>query len=447
MVGTITSAGIGSGLDVNGLVSQLMAIERKPLDAMIAKQSGLNAKISAMGSLKSLVASLQTAASALGTASTFTALKGTVADTTIASATAGTTASSGTYALNVTKLAQSQILNTAQNPTVVAGTLSIAVAGGAAVPIIVGATDSLTTIAASINGNITLNPTASPTVKASVIDNRLVLESVKTGSANTVTVTGSVGLEAFNTANLLTARPSQDASFELNGITLTRSSNIVTDALTGVALNLAKADATGLTTTTLTVGNDSDAIVTAAQNFVTAFNAVNTSVRSLTAYNPTSKVAGALNGDSATASMQNQLRRALNDTPVSLVGGAYENLSKLGIGTATDGSLTVDAAKLQAAFDANPSGVAGAIAAFGTAMGKVATSQVSSTGLITGHIDSFSKTVSDIDKQSINMNYRLTKTEARLKAQFSSLDTLVSSMSSTSSFLSQQLANLAKSNA
>src|ERR1035437_6136485 len=114
-VGTMSSPGIGSGLDVNSIVSQLMAIERQPLDAILATQSGLNTKISALGNLKSLVATLQTSASGLGTASTFTVLNGTVADSSIASATVDTTkASSGSYSLNVAQLAQAQILNTAQ---------------------------------------------------------------------------------------------------------------------------------------------------------------------------------------------------------------------------------------------------------------------------------------------------------------------------------------------
>ena len=437
-VGTMSSPGIGSGLDVNSIVSQLMAIERQPLDAILATQSGLNTKISALGNLKSLVATLQTSASGLGTASNFTVLNGTVADSAIASATVDTTkASSGSYSLNVGQLAQAQILNTAQAPGIVAGTLSISVGSGLATPVAVGAGDSLTTIRDTINADATLKTQ----VKASVIDNRLVLESLSSGAANTISVTGSTGLSAFNTANLATARTAQDAMFTLNGISVQRSSNTVSDALTGVTLNLSNISSG--TPTTLTVATNSSTLVTAVQQFATAFNAVNSSVRTLTAYDPTNKVAGALNGDSATSSVQDQLRRALNATPASLKGGAYDQLTKLGISTATDGSLTVDATKLQTAFDADPSGVAKAMAAYGTAMNTVTTSQIGDSGLITGHINSFNSEVKDIDNQTISMNYRLTQTETRLKAQFSSLDTLVSSMNSTSSYLTQQLAKSA----
>jgi flagellar hook-associated protein 2 len=470
---TISSLGIGSGLDVNSLVTQLMAIERKPLDTMLAKQTTINSKISAMGTVKSLVSSLQTAALGLGvdlgakfnnvkvlsSNPAFTALKGTVADTTVASATVGTTAASGSYALNVTQLAQSQILNTAQAPAVVAGTLSIAMAGGAAVPVTVGATDSLATIAANINANTTLNPTASPKVKASVIDNRLVLESVNTGAANTITVAATAGLEAFDTSTVTTpasvgppavsavmavttARTALDATFSLNGISLTRSSNTVSDALTGVTLSLSKTSAG--TPTTLTVGNDSAALLNAAQSFVTAFNSANSSMSSLSAYNPTTKTGSILNGDTSLGSVQSQLRRALTTTPASLKGGSYEQLSKLGIRTLADGSLSLDSTVLQTAFDANPSGVAAAMAAWGSGINTLATSQVSSTGLISGHISSFTKMVSDIDSQSITMQYRLDKTQARMKAQYSSLDTTVSSMNSTSSYLTQALASIAK---
>jgi flagellar hook-associated protein 2 len=438
MVGTITSAGIGSGLDVNSIVSQLMSIERQPLDALLTKQSGLNTKISALGNLKSLVATLQTSASGLGTASNFTVLNGTVADSSIASTTVDSTkASSGSYSLNVGQLAQAQILNTAQAPGIVAGTLSISVGSGLAKSVAVGASDSLTTIRDTINADATLKTQ----IKASVVDNRLVLESLSSGASNTISVAGSTGLSAFDTVNLAPARAAQDAKFTLNGISVQRSTNAVSDALTGVTLNLTKISSG--TPTTLTVGTDSSILVTAAQKFVTAFNAVNASIRSLTAYDATTKVAGTLNGDSATGSVQDQLRRALNSTPASLKGGADEQLSKLGIGTATDGSLTIDATKLQKAFDANPSGVAKAMAAYGTAMNTVTTAQIGASGLISGHIDSFNTSVKDINNQSISINYRLTQTEARLKAQFSSLDTLVSSMNSTSSYLTQQLAKSA----
>lgn len=542
---SFSSPGIGSGLDVNSMVSQLLSIERKPIDVLLYRQSGLKAKVSALGTLKSLVASLETAGQNLNKPTTLSALKGSVADTTVATATVGSTATAGSYALEVVKLAQSQIVNTASAPNVADGKLTVTVGANAAVDVTVAAGESLSTIASRINNDATLKTQ----LKASVIDNRLVLESLSTGAANTISVDGvatnggngldgfdttqskaktqlsmpgtmvngqlsfavgveapvnisvlatdtvtdlvnkingdptlstqlnasesggklvlesriasvgftvagqedpsGTGLDAFDVtvaappAAMSEARAAQDAQVKLNGITLTRSSNTISDAITGVTLKLTKENAG--TPTTLTVANDASAVTSAVEAFVKAFNDVNSNLRSSTAYDPTTKVAAALNGDSAARSVATQLRRTLNTVPSSLSGSAYAQLAKLGITTQTDGSLSFDSSKLQTAFETDPAAVVKAVAAYGAEVDAAASALNRTGGLIEGRVNGLNASVKDIDKRSVEMERRLTLTEARLKAQFSALDTLVSNMNKTSSFLTQQLANLPKS--
>ncbi|MGI9133828.1 MAG: flagellar filament capping protein FliD [Rhodoferax sp.] len=432
----LSSPGVGSGLDVNAMVSKLMAVESLPLTALTKKETSYNAKISALGTLKSTLANLQSAASAMNSATSLAALQGTVADSGVATATPGATALEGTYSLEVSKLAQAQIVHTASNPTLVDGSLTIQVGAGSSAVVSVNASDSISNVADRINADATL----SSQLKASVVDNKLVLESKTSAAASTISVVGAAtnageNLADFNTANLTVARAAQDAQFKVNGIAIQRASNTVTDAISGVSLTL-----TGVTTsaTSVSIAHNVSTAQTAISNFVAAYNMVNSAIGSLGNYDQKA----ALAGDSALRGVQAQLRSVLTSEPASLSGAALTRLTQLGVSVKVDGSLVFDATKLSTAFASDPSAVANAVAAYGTAMETATKAMVGSSGLVSSRVDGITSSLKDIAKRKDALSVSLAHIELRYRTQFTSLDGLMSSMTATSTFLTQQIASM-----
>jgi flagellar hook-associated protein 2 len=388
----IQATGVGSGLDVDGIVSQLMAIERRPLDLLDQKEADFKSKVSAYGSLKGVLATLQSAAHALATPQKFAGATAKLADGTLAGASAGAGAAAGSYGIEVLSLAQAQKLKTeafASTATVVgAGTLTIefgTYSGGAftlnpdktaqAVTIAAGQ-DSLAAVRDAINA-------ADAGVQANIINDgsgeRLVLASKDSGTANSLRITvadadgndaDASGLSQLaydassgGVSQLEEAVAAQDAVVAIDGITVTRASNTVSGAIEGVTLSLAKA-APG-TLTTLTVARDVDGAKAAVDAFVKAYNDAAATLKGLSAYNAETRTAAVLQGDSALRSVQSRLRAVLG-AAVDYAGG-YASLSELGIAVQRDGTLLADAAKLRAALADGARDAASAFAAVGKA--------------------------------------------------------------------------------
>lgn len=436
---SISSPGLGSGLDVNSIVSQLMAVESRPLTAFAQKEAQYQAKISAFGAALGAMSSLQSSADALTDPDKFTGLKASVKDSSIASATVDSTAVAGKYSLEVSQLAQAQIVNTIQNPSIPVGggTLSIKLGANAAVDIAVAGTDGLSDIATSINEDATLKSQ----IKASVVDNRLVLESLSTGAANTISI-ASAELTDFVTAQLLTARTAQDAAFKINGITITRDTNTVDDVIDGLTLTLSKASPG--TTTDITVSRDVSTAKTALEAFVKAYNDVNKTIGDLTRVDASSKKGSVLTGDATLRTAQSQLRSLLGSRPDGITDPLLTTLSQVGISANRSGTLSLDASKLSAAFSERPESVADLLKAFGTAFESAAGALSGSTGTLQAKIDGLNQSIKTIQSRREAFSLRLDQVEKRYRTQFASLDSLVSSLNKTSSFLTQQLANLPK---
>lgn len=446
----ISSAGLGSNLDVNSIVSQLMALEQKPLTALAKKESGLQAKISALGSLKSSLSSLQSAASALVPATGSSALQkfstfnASLSDATVATASTTSAAVAGTYSLNNIVLATAQqVRKTGISVPAEAGTLSIQVGSGTAVNVSIAEGSTLSNVMTAING-------ANAGVSASIIndgtDDYLVFTANSTGNGNTIKVTGSGtgwtnGPFDFNgsDANNGWAQSSEakSATLTINSINVTSASNTLTGAISGVTVNLTKAGST-----TLTLTRDTSSLTTSINAFVKAYNDFNTTANSLGSYNATTKTAGSLNGDSTLRSAQSNVRSLIGTIPAGMTGADFQRLSDIGIRLQKDGSLLVDSGKLSAAITKNISGVANLVAAYGTAFKTTTDSITGATGTIAARTEGINTTIKNLDKQYEVVSNRLTQIEARYRKQFTALDTLMSSMSKTSTYLTQQLANL-----
>ena len=465
----ISSLGAGSGLDLNGILTSLMQVEQQPLLALQTKEASYQARISALGTLKGGLSSLQTAAQAFipstgQTASDkYATFKAAVADTTIASATAAAGAVSGSYNLEVTALAQTQRLTgTAGLNTITTGgslTIELGTLAGTS-PALTYTADSARTLSITVADGATIEQVRDA-INAAATDGRvtaivingtagkqLVLSSGKTGLANVMKLTGVSGLDynpagagsgSLSQATVNGGQSASDAAFKLNGIPATSSTNTVSGVLDGVTLNLLKTN-TG-SPTTLTVTRDSTTSLTAALNsFIKAYNDNATSMKNLGYYDASTKQAGALQGNSVLRGAQSQVRNLLQ----TAAGGssAYQTLSDLGVALQKDGTLKLDSSKLSKAIEADYAGVTTLVAKVGTAFKDGLDGLVGTSGTLVAATDSTNRMIKDIGKRQEALTNRLTQVEARYRKQFSALDSLVSSMNKTSSYLTQQLANL-----
>lgn len=459
---TITSLGTGSGLQLESLVSKLMTAESVSLTTLQKKESSYQTKISAMGTLQGSLSSLQTAAQGMATSTLQTAVQkfasytAKVADTTIASATASTGAVAGSYSLEVSQLAQAEQLTTS---TYSSATTSV-VSADSTLKLELGSVSAGTYTAAStfnisVGSGATLQNVrdainaSGAGVTATIIHGTNGYQMVVTGPEGTNNLMQLSGLSGFaydaagtSTRDFSETQAAKDAAFKLNGISATSHSNTVTDALDGVTLQL-----TGTTTsaTTLTVTQDLSTNVTKAlQSFVTAYNSAYSSMTTLGAYDPSTKVAGNLQGNSTLRYAMSQLRAAVTNTTSDNTTSTYQRLSSIGITISDTGSLTIDSAKLSAALTAEPTTVSNLVAKVGSAFNTTIDKLIGTDGSVTIATTGLKKTVTDIQNQETKMQDRLTAIEARYRSQFSALDTLVSSLTSTGDYLTGFISSLNK---
>ncbi len=378
---TISSPGIGSNLDVNSIVEKLMSVERRPLDRLTSDQSSYEAKLSAYGTLKGALSAFQTSVQGLSSQTRFLVRSVSVSDPAVVTASAGTTATPGAYSLEVQQLAQQQKLvsggfsSTAD--TVGSGGLTIQfgtydATGGTFQPnsskasqtiTIPAGINTLAGIRDAING-ANIGVTATLLNDGTSSGNRLVLTSKESGASSSMKITvtdddgnntDASGLSqlAFDPLaglgvgkNLSESQVARNAVVTVDGITVTKSSNTITDAIQGVTLNLTKTNPGA--TVGLTVATDASSIKEAVSGFVEAFNSLNKTIRDLTAYDPTTKRAGALQGDSSALSALSQIRRTLAQS----LSGSMErtSLSQIGVTFQRDGTLSLDDKKLETAI-------------------------------------------------------------------------------------------------
>ncbi|MDZ7585311.1 MAG: flagellar filament capping protein FliD [Thiobacillus sp.] len=472
---TITASSMGA-LDVPALVSQLMAVERRPIDKLEARIASTETKISSFGTISGLVSGFQTASTNLNTS--LQKLAATPSDASVLSATAGSTAVPGTYAVHVSQLAQSQNLVAAGQTsstaaigdgtattvtfdlgTISGGTLTNGIYSGAAFAsngsgtasiTIDGSNNTLEGIRDAIN-SAALGVTATIVNDGSGTPYRLALSSSNSGASNSIKITTSggdgaidslLGYDPEGTQNLTQTLAAQNASLTVNGIAITSASNTVNEAIQGVTLTL---KSTTATPAGLTIARDTAAINTAASDFVDAYNALASQIKSRSAYGTDGKEAGSLAGDGTLRLMQDQLRGILM-TPAS--GGTLTSLSQAGISIQKDGSLLLDSSKLNNAISANFSDVANLFSSstgYATRLEAWAKSALTSGGLIDTRTQSLNQHVKNYNGEIDRLENRMSALEKKLSAEYTNLNLLLNSMNTTSAFLTQQLANMSGS--
>lgn len=279
-------------------------------------------------------------------------------------------------------------------------------------------------------------------------DVRLVITSSTMGNNGKITMAGLAGFEFDPTdgSGDLSQEASnggqvaQSAIIKLNGITVTNDSNTITDAIQGVTLSLAKVSTSA---STLSVTQEkSSALIANFTSIVKAYNDLNTAMRSLGNYDAETKKGGPLLGNSTLRTVSSSIRNLFQSSVEGTSNSSYKRLSDLGLEIQKDGSIVFNSSKLTTATNANFEAVANLAATFGSAAKKLTDGMLGTKGSITAATDGAKASVKDLEKRAETLSSRLTQIEARYKKQYAALDSLIAGMNQTSSYLTQQLANL-----
>ena len=437
----------GSSIDVTTLVSQLVAAERAPMDNRFDKiETTTKAQISAFGQLTSALSSLDSTIKRFDGDGALPGRKATVAGDAGYTASAGTSARLGSYAISVERLATAHRLQSAplaKDAQLGHGRISIQVGDGNAIDIdIEEGKGTLAQIRDAINAKSADKGFAATIVHGDDGD-VLMLSATRTGIAGKLTVTtsggdGGLGALASSGGTMTEIVAAVDAKIIIDGVVRTSGSNTITDGLDGVSLTLTKA--TPGTPFSLDIANDASTLKAALLTLISTYNTTMTQMRSLGQVGTDGKTAGTLVGDSMPRNIMQSLR--------SMVSGSYGDLAKLGFKTAVDGSLSLDGAKFDAAIAADPSAINklfGNEAPLGKQMRSLTANYVGTDNAISSRTESLNKKLKDLTRQRDNYEVRIEKLTAQYRTQFTALDALLGQLSSTSSYLSQQLSALSSS--
>ncbi|MBI6882539.1 flagellar filament capping protein FliD [Pseudomonas putida] len=446
--GTVTSVGL-SGLPISTLLENLETAEKTKLTPLATQQAANTAKITAYGTVKSTVTALQTAATALTKAATFSPLKATVTGSGL-SAASDTTAIAGSYSVNVTKLATAQSSATtavADKAAAISGsgTMTITNGAGKSFDITIADGSSLADIRNTINA-------AKTGVSASIVSTgdstnpyKMVLTADSTGTdaSFTTSFSGSGDAATLLGGTMTTLQTASNAALTVNGMDITSQTNTVKDAIQGVTMTVSQVG-----TSSVAVTKDTDTVKASINAFVTAYNAMVTSNKSLTAYNADSTLSGKLLGDGTLRNIQNDIRSAINTTQP----GLYTNMAQFGISLDSDGKMTVDDTKLTKALTDNPQDVTefftGSTTTGATGFAKNLTTKLTailqSDGKLATATDGLTASNKILEDRYAALEDTIAATMARYKTQFTALETNVTSMNSTMTYLTQQFELMAK---
>ncbi|MGS2744966.1 flagellar filament capping protein FliD [Halomonas sp. LS-001] len=440
---SISSLGIGSGLDLNGLLDQLRDAEREKLQPIQQRLDSEQTRISAYGQLEGALSAFQSAADALGDTALYESLSTNTSGEAV-SAAADDTAMPGSYSVNVDSLATRGTL-ASQGVTQAADeaisgtaeqTMAFTFGNGDTSEVTIAANSSLEDIRDAINAD------ADAGVNASVINDgenyRLALSSRETGADASIEGFTFTGL----TEDADAAQSGTDASLNVNGVPITSANNQVEGAIQGVTLNLQSEGAS-----TVAVEQNTLAVREAVTGFVDAYNTMKGTIGELTAFNSETGQAGELNGDSTVRIVESRLRSELSGGVAGEEGG-FSMLSDIGISLELDGTLSIDQDKLDnviandqqalSDFFAGNETTTGLAEQLNDSVGQL----LSSNGSVQGAINGSESRIESLGSRYTNMEQQVERTIDRYRTQFGQLDGMIAQMNQTSSYLTQQFASL-----
>lgn len=474
---TISSPGVGTnGLDVKSIISQLVTLEKRPLDTLKLQAATVNTKISAFGQIKSLVSTLADAASKLTSVTGWNGVTTTSSDSKFVSATAVGGTLPTTFSVEVQSLAKAQATASAAllpaGGALGAGTVrlelgkwsgspaSFTPGSGQPVEITISATDKLSDVASKINGS---GAGVTATILTDASGERLLLRSKSTGEESGFRLSVLEGADADpqsagNTdasglsrlvAGTVVTQAAADAKATVNGIAVTSGTNTFASTISGVTF---KAEQVTTAPIEITVGKDEAAIQSNIDGFVKAYNDINQLLQEATKYDAKTNSAGLLQGDSTAVALQNSLRNAIQS--ISTGGGAFKRLADVGITQQLGGNLAVDSVKLSKALVGNPEDVKGLFrnTGGGSADGiavqlkALTTNLLSNDGFFKSKDDTLQLSLKRNSQDQTRVNEKVNAFEKRITQRYNALDTQLSSLNGLNAYISQQVAAWNKSN-
>jgi flagellar hook-associated protein 2 len=432
-----------SSIDVASIVTNLTNNKRKATDKALAAQTASNkTQISALGNFTASLTNLQNAMKALADGSAFKAHKTSVSEPTVLGAVAEPDARPNTYTIAVSKLATAQkttsVAFAGGKAAVGSGTLTIAIGAKSMSLDIKSPANTLENIRDAIN-----KASGNPGVTASIVTGldgaHLTLTSSSTGKQNafTVSASGDAGLSqlAFDPATDSATITAQDAEFTIDNLPATSPTNTVASAIDGVTLTLSKAG-----TSTIAIQTDTSAVATGLTSLVTAYNQFISQYQTLTKYDATNQQVGALIGDATVTSVKSQMSTLLGSQSSANKTGP-RSLSDLGVAFQLGGTLKFDATKLTTALATFPgetqdllSGSQGVT----VTLDKMIADWTSSKGILSQRTANLNTRAKDIVKKTADFEVSMQTFVDRITKQYTALDTMMTKLGSTSSYLQQQ---------
>ena len=478
-VGTISSAGLGSGLDVNSLVTQLMAIERRPLDALRTSATSINSKLSNFGKLQSYFSALQDKSNALASSTLWSAVIATSGDPASVKVASNSAATAGSYSVQVNRLASAQTVTSAALPssssTLNEGSLTIEMGSwttsidGSGVTTTTGFTPKTASSAITVNigsGDTSLvavrdkiNAAGAGVVASIVTDAngaRLSMRSSATGAENAFRISATettndgvdgTGLSALSydaagSSQLTRSKVASNADAIINGIAISSASNTLADVVDGLTISLSKETTAPVD---VSVATDAEGVKKKITEFVGAYNDLAGYLHTQTAYNSASSSGGPLQGDQSANSLQRQLRAVLNQATTA--SSIWTQLSDTGLSLKADGSMVIDDTKLSNAVTNLPElkktlatdGSSNANSGFVQRWKRVADTALGLGGALESRTSGLNASLRSNTKSQDNLSVRLTQTEARMRKQYTALDTQMARLNNLSAYMTQQI--------
>ena len=460
---SISVGGLISGLDTNGIIDQLLALQQKPIVRLQRQEAGYQVELSAYGGMQAVLNSLKSAIEGLDSVSDFTNFSATSGDTDLFSVSADENAAAGSYDVTVHNLAKVHKLTSeafTETEAVGGGTIQLRLGDAAAVDISVSGTDTIADVAQSIND-------ADAGVNAAVVFDGtnyfLTLTGKETGAANLIDLTvtdddgDSTDLSGLSrlvyevsgdTKNLNNTQTAEDSMITVDGVSnISRDTNVIDDVIQGITITLESAPATD-NEAVLTVSRDTSAIVSKINSFVSAYNGALDLFETYQNYDSDAGTAGVLLGDATT----NHIRTSLENLITDAVPGveSLSRLENLGITLNSEGRLEVDSSTLNNMLDDHFDDVLqfftqSTEGSEGFAVRMVDTLDAildSGSGLLAVKTDGIQNSIDDIEDQVERMEMRNSIWETRIRAQFNALELLLAEYRTTGDYLSQQIVGL-----
>ena len=436
----ISFGGLASGLDTQAIITALVAVEQRPITALETKKTSLNKQKSLFGDLKGLLDKLATAAKSLKTKTDFLTMKAASSDEDVLTVSAGSTASAGTYSIEVLELAKAKVSassGSASSTASLGGPASMMIEIDGNTHLVAVNNPSLTSIASAIND-------ADIGVIADVVDTQnsangganryqLVLRSAEAGAQHSFTLSYDDGDAAFQ--NLITdinahqITAGSDAKIKLNdGVEVYRPTNTIGDLIPGVTLDL-KAKAVGQPVT-VTISTDAEATSKSVQEFVDAYNKVVDFVSAQNTLDSEGKAKNPLFGDSTLRSMRSSLRGIVGASVGDTGNSAYQLLAQAGVTSDTAGKLTFNSTKFAESLADDEEAVSNLFAGGTNGIANKLLGQIDSytdtvEGLIKTRSDAFDRQVKDAQTRIDQAERRVTLYQQQLETKYANLESLL----------------------